>query len=79
MDNEIIQNNEPAPEEKTENTEKASNGGISRPDGAKRRKKNRQKRLPKTGISPQTSLRQSPRTNRSAATESRASSRSETT
>lgn len=44
MDNEIIQNNEPAPEEKTENAEKASNGGISRPDGAKRRKKNRQKK-----------------------------------
>ena len=44
MDNEIIQNNEPAPEEKAENTEKASNGGISRPDGAKRRKKNRQKK-----------------------------------
>lgn len=44
MDNEIIQNNEPAPEEKTENTEKASNGGISRPDGAKRRQKNRQKK-----------------------------------
>ena len=44
MDNEIIQNNEPAPEEKTENAEKASNGGIGRPDGAKRRQKNRQKK-----------------------------------
>lgn len=44
MDNEIIQNNEPAPEEKTDNAETASNEGANRPDGAKRRQRNRQKK-----------------------------------
>ena len=44
MDNEIINNNEPVPEEKPDTTGKAENADTSRPDGAKRRQRNRQRK-----------------------------------
>ena len=44
MDNEIINNNEPAPEEKPDTTGKTESVDAPRPDGAKRRQRNRQRK-----------------------------------